>query len=358
VTGSESSGDALLSVCIPTYNRASSLRNLFTTLVPVKQRFGDEIEFCVSNNASPDDTRAVIEEFAAPLELRVVHQSRNIGGTLNIIEVAQLARGRWGMFLGDDDELLIDAVADLLQFLRGGAAPNWVLIEAQNIDGSPLYLRRFREGSYGRGSFRRRLLVSGMNPFGFMGVHVFRRTALTTFKSLDLENARPWPHVACMFRELSSSDSRVHVLRRPMMVQAADAKLFWAGGDLARIRLDKIRVIMRAYRNGSGGFIFFHLLMLREMYSRTSFTSLLSWKLYEPADFDARGFATYLSAYSWLGACGPLALPHALLMVIVRVIPGGLYAALFRWIGLGRFRRRYEVDKRELGAFDGIKRGI
>jgi hypothetical protein len=262
------------------------------------------------------------------------------------------------MFLGDDDELLIDAVSDLLGLLRAGTTPNWILIEAQDPAGNPLYLRNFHEGPFKRGTFRRALLKSGLNPFGFMGVHVFHRSALPTFKSLDLENARPWPHVACMLREVSAPDSRVHVFRRPVSVQAADAKLFWAGGDLAKIRLDKIRVIMRAHRSGSGGFIFYHLMMLRELYSRTSFTSLLSWKLYEADDFDNRGVSTYFSAYSWLGTCAALAVPHALLMLTVRAIPGGLYAAMFSWVGLGRFRRRYEADKRALGAYDGIKRGI
>jgi hypothetical protein len=115
---------------------------------------------------------------------------------------------------------------------------------------------------------------------------------------------------------------------------------------------------MRAHRAGRGGALFYHALMLRELYSRTTLASLLSWRLYEPADFDQRAVSTYLRCYSWLGACAPLALPHALLMLLLRAIPGRWYARGFELIGMGHLLARYEALKRELGMFDGIKRGI
>lgn len=350
--------ETLLSICIPTYCRATNLRSLFGTLLPIKQRFGREIEICVSNNGSPDETRAVIEEFAGALDLRVVHQQSNIGGTLNIIEVSQLVRGRWGMFLGDDDELVADVLSELLDILRAGSTASWILIDAQDAAARTLYLGHFRAGMHSRSQFRFGLRTMGMNSFGFMGVHVFPRSAVVTFRALDLENARPWPHMACMLRETSAPAAQILVVRRALTVQAVDAKLFWAAGDLARIRLDMIRVLMRAYQQGRGSFVFYHALMLRSLYSRVGINSLICWKLYEPGDFRQRGPRTYLTTYSWLGVIAPLALPHALLMALVSLVPAKVYAKLFRWVGLGRFLDRYEKEKRELGAFDGIKRGI
>lgn len=351
--------EPLLSVCIPTFNRAANLRSLFQTLVAVRQRFGSEVEFCVSNNASEDGTREVIEEFALPLGLQVVHQSRNIGGTLNIIAVAQMVRGRWGMFLGDDDELVADAIAALLQELKRAEPPTiWILVESADPTGRPQYLARFREGTYSAAELHCSMLRLGLNTFGFMGVHVFPRAAVATFNGMDLTDAQPWPHTACMLRETSARGAQVFVLKKAVTIQATDAKLFWAGGDLAKIRLDKVRVVMRAYRRIRRGYFFYHLMMLRELYAGTTVKSLLAWRLYEPGDFNQRAVATYIRAYCWLGLCTPLALPHALLLSLLRIVPGALYAALFRLIGKGHLLTDYQALKRDLGMFDGIKRGI
>lgn len=349
----------LLSVCIPTFNRAANLRSLFRTLIAIRERFGHEIEFCVSNNASDDATREVIDEFTSPLALQVFHQARNIGGTLNMIAVVQMMRGQWGMLLGDDDELVAEALGALLQELkRAGPATRWILVESVDPAGRPQYLERFRSGVYSATQFHRAVLRVGLNTFGFMCVHVFPRSAAATFKGMDLVDARPWPHTACMLRETSTPGAQVVVLRKAVTIQATDAKLFWTGGDLAMIRLDKIRVVMRAYRQIRRGYFFYHFMMLRELYAGTTLRSLAAWRLYEPQDFDARAVSTYLRAYSWLGLCAPLALPHALLMLSLRVVPGALYAALFRAIGKGHLLANYQALKRDLGAFDGIKRGI
>ena len=355
----QSGGEPLLSICIPTYNRAANLRSLFATLLPLKRRFGEDVEFCVSDNASPDETRAVIEEFSRPLGLRVVHQARNIGGTLNIIEVAQLVRGRWGMFLGDDDELVSDALDELLRLLRScEAAARWILIDAQNIAGRSQYLGGFVAGAYGAARFRRAVVKVGLNTFGFMGVHVFPRAAVGTFRSMTLEDAQPWPHTACMLRETAASNHGVRVLKRAVTIQATDAKLFWKGGDLAKLRLDKVRIVMRICRAMRARYGFFHCLMLRELYAWTTVSALLAWRLYEPEDFDQRAVSTYVRSYGYLGLCAPLAVPHLVLLSIARLIPGRLFARMFRLFGLGYLLSDYQALKTKLGMFDGIKRGI
>jgi glycosyltransferase involved in cell wall biosynthesis len=351
--------DPILSICIPTFNRAPSLSNLLRSLGAVKEYFGDQIEICISNNGSRDDTAAVIAKFEAALGLVVKHQARNIGGTLNMISVVQNMRGRWGILVGDDDELSVEGLNALVSHLRTLHDDPWVLVEAANLQGQQLYLRDFSEGLWPAAAFARCLLRTGLNPFGFMGVHVFPQPSTTTFAQLDLLDSQPWPHIAVMLREVLVAHRPVSVLRRTVTLQArGGAKLFWAGGDLARIRLGKIRILSRAAWNLRSGRKYLHLLMIREVLALASFKSLMAWKLYEPADYDRNAVKTYLESYRWLGAAAPLVLPHALLMFLLRLLPSSVYIKIFRLVGQGRLQSNYLELKRELGVHDGVKRGI
>ncbi len=352
-------GEPLLAICVPTFNRASSLRNLFRSLGAVKARFGAEIEICISNNGSTDDTRAVIEQFSSEHSSVVQHQSSNIGGTLNIIAVAGQMRARWGILCGDDDELDPESIERILARLRTLATDTWMLVECADLDGRGQYLHYFVEGDYDAAGFRRAVLRSGLDPFGFMGVHVFPRSAVPILQSLQIIDAQPWPHLAGLLRHIMRHGTRVHTLREIAIMQAkGGAKLFWSGGDLARIRIAKLRIVWRALQQPTDHVLFLRLLMLREMYSLGSIKAIAAWKLYEHEDYDRGAVGAYLEASGWMGVWLPLAVPYALLALVLRVVPHGVYAEFFRLIGQDGLLTRYQQVKRELGAFDGIKRGI
>lgn len=106
----------LLAICVPTYNRALNLGKLLPQLAVLKERHGDQLEICISNNGSSDETRAVIADFEREWPIQVQHQSTNIGGTLNIIAVAGQMRARWGIWCGDDDEVDALGIARILSF--------------------------------------------------------------------------------------------------------------------------------------------------------------------------------------------------------------------------------------------------
>ena len=352
-------GEPLLAICVPTFNRASSLRNLFVSLDAVKVRFGDEVEICISNNGSIDGTREAVEAFARVHAVTEHHHASNVGGTLNIIAVAGLIRARWGIWCGDDDEINVDAIGRILERLRTLEPHTWVLVDCADLEGRGQYMRHFKEGGYAAAAFRRLMVRSGLDPFGFMGVHVFPRSAVSALRTLNVMEAQPWPHMVGLIRHVMRPRVRVHVLRETAVLQAkGGALLFWSAGDLVRIHLSKLRLVARSYAAEKRGYLFFHALMLRELYAPGKLKLLLLWKLCEHRDFNSTAIAEYREHYGHLGKLRFLAWPHHLFALLVNGIDRRLYKKIFEAADKTYLRRAYVEGKRTHRFFDGMHRGI
>jgi glycosyltransferase involved in cell wall biosynthesis len=112
----------LLSICIPTRNRAKYLREILTTFAHQVQEggiSGEELAFYVSDNASEDETPEVFREFARKVpEASYSRNPVNIGGDGNNIHVRTLAKGEYLWVLGDDELVCDKAVAAALRLIR------------------------------------------------------------------------------------------------------------------------------------------------------------------------------------------------------------------------------------------------
>lgn len=102
-----------VSVVIPTYNAAHWLPSSIASALA--QRFTD-FELLVLDNASTDDTAAVVASFADPRIIYRVNES-NIGFAGNTHLGVRLARGEFIVFLGADDILGPDFLAETIAFL-------------------------------------------------------------------------------------------------------------------------------------------------------------------------------------------------------------------------------------------------
>jgi glycosyltransferase involved in cell wall biosynthesis len=108
----------LLSICIPTYNRAPYLRETLECLGAALKGFEDEVEVIVSDNASPDHTQEVLAEFESRIpNFRHSRNSVNIG-EMNFFRVMHLARGKYIWILGDDDREDPRLIATLMEKFR------------------------------------------------------------------------------------------------------------------------------------------------------------------------------------------------------------------------------------------------
>ena len=112
--------ECLLSITIPTFNRANYLKlnldNIVAELADVDSRF---VEILVSDNASSDHTQEVAESFIDRIpNYRYVRNAENIGSDKNIAQCYSLAKGKYVIALGDDDLLINGAIQWLINELN------------------------------------------------------------------------------------------------------------------------------------------------------------------------------------------------------------------------------------------------
>lgn len=108
----------LLTIAIPTYNRA---RYLERSLAALADQFPPEVqvELIVSDNASSDETASVVERFeSGGLPLRYLRNSSNLGPDTNILQCYEQARGKYVWIMGDDDFVRPGGIARVLSHLR------------------------------------------------------------------------------------------------------------------------------------------------------------------------------------------------------------------------------------------------
>lgn len=100
-----SADEPLLTIAIPTYNRSNHLAQLLASLTPQLET-ESRVELLISDNASQDDTPAVVESFQKKgLRCRYLRNASNIGADANFLQCFEEAKGTYVWIFGDDDVL-------------------------------------------------------------------------------------------------------------------------------------------------------------------------------------------------------------------------------------------------------------
>lgn len=113
----------LLSIGIPTFNRARYLQDL---LLALEQQIREnslsvaDVQILVSDNASSDITPAVVQAVATRLpHLRYIRQPQNMGAGRNILACVGESQGTFCWICGDDELLQAGGLKSLLELLKG-----------------------------------------------------------------------------------------------------------------------------------------------------------------------------------------------------------------------------------------------
>jgi glycosyltransferase involved in cell wall biosynthesis len=103
---------ALITVCIPCYNRAPVLPALLDTVLG--QSF-DDYDVLIREDGSPQRAaiRAIVEVFQSrhPGRIRYIENARNLGYDGNIRALVEAATGEYCLFMGNDDLMCKDTLA-------------------------------------------------------------------------------------------------------------------------------------------------------------------------------------------------------------------------------------------------------
>lgn len=110
-------GNYLLTIGIPTYNRSVFLQRNLDHLYAQKQDM-QQVELIVSDNASTDDTYAVVQKYQdMGLDIKYIKNAENKGPDFNILQCYLQASGKYVVAFGDDDLFINGSVAQILSLL-------------------------------------------------------------------------------------------------------------------------------------------------------------------------------------------------------------------------------------------------
>lgn len=149
----------LLTVVVPTYNRAANLELLLSGLAPQLAAL-PQVELIVSDNASPDSTEPLMRRVLAEgLRCRYIRNPVNIGPDRNFLQCYREAAGRYIWIFSDDDYIFPNTLARIV-----------TLLERNEYD--VLYLA----------------------PFGFMSIPNERGLARPDAPAIEFDSARAFVH--------------------------------------------------------------------------------------------------------------------------------------------------------------------
>ena len=159
----------LLSICVPTFNRAALLDVCLASVLPQVAECVSKVECVVSDNASSDATETILAKYRSQFPfIRVSRNATNIGIIGNITKVAsELARGEFVWLLGDDDVLTTGAVKRAVARLLQSPQVDLLAFNVGYEDGSLRPTVEQAQGGVASNSERtlRRLAADGVIPF-------------------------------------------------------------------------------------------------------------------------------------------------------------------------------------------------
>ena len=131
----------VLTIAIPTYNRAENLGSLLAVLEPQIAQF-PQVEVLVSDNASADTTPSVVADFTARFaavgaRLRSQRHAENVGADANFVSLYKAAQGRFFWMCGDDDLIVPGGLAQVMPHLLAADPPDLLYATSYGFHADP-----------------------------------------------------------------------------------------------------------------------------------------------------------------------------------------------------------------------------
>ena len=236
-----------LSICIPTYNRGAFIGE---TLESIISQATDEVEIVVSDNASQDDTRHIVESFRGRFpRITYFRWPENMGADRNFLKVVELAKGEYCWFMGSDDIAEQGGVRQILTSLK----------KFENIAGMSLNIYAYSPDMSHRivtrpitgGKLKSTVLLNGCEEiFSILGDYFGYISGQVVNKSL-------WDEIVTEYELSSFYNAYIHIYvigrmlqKKPCWLYVHDKCVGWRSGNdsfLAEGRLRRLRIDVEGY---------------------------------------------------------------------------------------------------------------
>ncbi len=111
----------LLSITIPTWNRASFLHEQLSMLTGQITNYSltNKVQIVIADNGSDDNTFEIVFDFISRYSYITYFNNKiNKGARYNLIKALELAKGKYCIFLGDDDRYKNDGLLKMISCLE------------------------------------------------------------------------------------------------------------------------------------------------------------------------------------------------------------------------------------------------
>ena len=213
----------LLSICIPTYNRAEKLRRLLLGLHGCTRSLGAQIEIIISDNCSTDSTEQVVQDLSKEIAINYFRQSSNIGPTKNYLFVLTKSKADYCWVTGDDDVVDTRELVNLVNHLKSHRLYSLLVVDTLLVHcpTSKLIDMRF-SGPCASTHVFLAILKKSLYPFGHYTSLVFNRAlVLNAVTSVGANQAELgfWPHQFLLLHILWFGRMSCYIYPRSLAMQ-------------------------------------------------------------------------------------------------------------------------------------------
>ncbi len=190
----------LLTIAIPTYNRAQLLDKQLAWLEQAIKGYETGCEIIISDNCSTDETPRIIQKWQAAfrqVSLKLNRNSENVGAIRNIAFCMNTAAGKYVWTISDDDPINDNAISYILNALNQHPQLALLILNFSSrhaVTGKPIFARCFdvendEVASNGKAVFERYLAYRDPSRWGGLAL----TTALVYRTDLAQRSLQEWP---------------------------------------------------------------------------------------------------------------------------------------------------------------------
>jgi glycosyltransferase involved in cell wall biosynthesis len=271
----------LISICIPTYNRAHYLAETLESLIP---QLAPDVELLVYDTGSTDGSRQVIERFAGQCPaLRYFSLPSKRGFDETVLLLLDECRGEYVWLFGSDDILKPGAVSAVRgRIVQSSARPAFIYVNHEVIDNEGELLIASNVGSSRDRQFRRAGACAawlGLH-LGYISSCIFRKPSRAAVEASRDFIGTLWMGLRLNLASLSEAGPALYVGRPLVSARRNPANTY----DYAAVFVRNASSVFWAARSqGLGWFTPYRAMnkTVRSFYSRLTF----AWRCDDPPEF-------------------------------------------------------------------------